>query len=900
MGEKGGGTNTTTTTQNIPPEVLAQYQKVTAQANDVASQPLQQYQGNIVAGLSGLQNQGLDTLGGLNNTVQPYINQGQQYLANSTTPLWNQTQQFSPQSVQQYQNPYTQNVINATEAQQNQQDAIQQSQVVGNAASQGAWGGDRSAVAQALTAGQQALANNSTIAGLENQGYSQALGEFNQQQGAQLGAAQNTAALNAQGAYTAANLGNTALGSQLQTANAQLQGGGLQQQVNQAQLNVPYEQFLQRQAFPYQNTSWLSGISTGLGSQEGGTSSTTSPQPTSLLGSIFQRGGVVGYADGGDVDEQNVSDSIDNSSFGDNSHPPFSQDAVKNAIASVESNNGQNINNPDTNAFGTYQVMPSTAANPGYGIEPARDHSQSEFDRVGSDLIDMNYNRYNGDPTLIALAHHNGTGAADYYQRTGQMPANAGNATQDYVNKVQSALGIQPDTTAPDITDSTNVGVTPDVKGVDDNAATNTGLGSNTNNKPADAPPEKATVNPWISAGLGLVGLLAGKGYNAGDRLSSGLLQGATLAANNYEKQSEDANKENYQNATVEQAKDKLSQEVEAKRKELAITQQNANTNESYKNAVIAAKNAPQAPDPTKYEIKQDPVTGETFAINPLNPNDVKAVNNPSNVATTAKLKDLSDNTGVALQPAIKGADIKDSVDAQNKALNSVGQISASINSLNRVKEILNSPNLNRGLLAQAERKYEELTGSGVAPDVARAQSGGVLPANSNERALYEELAKLEGNQALQNEVTNGIGSRALGFNMVKLGQKLFASPEMDPVAQLNIVNTALKTATLAANANRIVSNAENASTGSLNRLKSDYYDKSDRFGTPIPVEDYISGKAKQSDYKPQSTTSANSAPAAGNSTAIKPPDLDKRVKGQQYDTNMGKMVWTGTGWVKP
>ena len=54
--------------------------------------------------------------------------------------------------------------------------------------SQGAWGGDRSAIAQAELANQQHLAQAPTIAGLENQGYSQALGEFNTQQQAGVGA----------------------------------------------------------------------------------------------------------------------------------------------------------------------------------------------------------------------------------------------------------------------------------------------------------------------------------------------------------------------------------------------------------------------------------------------------------------------------------------------------------------------------------------------------------------------------------------------------------------------------------------------------------------------------------------------------------------------------------------
>jgi hypothetical protein len=89
---------------------------------------------------------------------------------------------ISPQTVQQYESPYTQQVVQATQNEFNNQNEQQQQAVVGNAVSSGAWGGDRSAVAQGITAGQQQLAQAPVIAGLENQGYSQALQTAQQQQ----------------------------------------------------------------------------------------------------------------------------------------------------------------------------------------------------------------------------------------------------------------------------------------------------------------------------------------------------------------------------------------------------------------------------------------------------------------------------------------------------------------------------------------------------------------------------------------------------------------------------------------------------------------------------------------------------------------------------------------------
>jgi len=47
----------------------------------------------------------------------------------------------------------------------------------------------------------------------------------------------------------------------------------------QAQDQALYQQFLAQQGYPFQTTQWLAGIDTGVGSQMGGTSTTTGPPP---------------------------------------------------------------------------------------------------------------------------------------------------------------------------------------------------------------------------------------------------------------------------------------------------------------------------------------------------------------------------------------------------------------------------------------------------------------------------------------------------------------------------------------------------------------------------------------------------------------------------------------------
>ena len=157
-----------------------------------------QYGANISTNMQPYENFATKGYGSAQGTAQGIAGATQPYQAGATGLYAAGAQginptQFSAGQVNQYESPYTKDVVNATQAQFNNQNAQQQQQVVGNAVSSGAWGGDRSAVAQALTAGQQQLAQAPVIAGLENQGYSQALQEFNQQQGVGVGAQEATA-----------------------------------------------------------------------------------------------------------------------------------------------------------------------------------------------------------------------------------------------------------------------------------------------------------------------------------------------------------------------------------------------------------------------------------------------------------------------------------------------------------------------------------------------------------------------------------------------------------------------------------------------------------------------------------------------------------------------------------
>lgn len=281
MGSKGSQTTTSNTTSSANPEAMSAYSNLLDRAGSVASTPYQAYGGEGVAGVNAQQNTGIGGINNYANSAQPGIGQAMAQTQASSAPL-------SQAAIQQYMSPYTQNVVDATQAQFNDANAQQQQQVTGNAIAQGALGGNRTGVAAAETAKAQNLAQNPVIAGLYNSGYGQAVNTAVGQQGIGL-----------QGAAQMGNLGVAGQTAGLQGAGAQIGAGTLQQQTQQALDAYNQGQFQQQQAFPYQQAQWLAGIDTGVGSQMGGTTSgaTTGPAPNQTaqwLGTAASAAGAAG------------------------------------------------------------------------------------------------------------------------------------------------------------------------------------------------------------------------------------------------------------------------------------------------------------------------------------------------------------------------------------------------------------------------------------------------------------------------------------------------------------------------------------------------------------------------------------------------------------------------------
>lgn len=314
----GGKDSTVTNKTTPPPEIMEAYKSLISRAQGVANTPYKPYTGDLVAPINSTQQSAFNTVNNLGNVQNPYLQQAQNYMNQSTGSIWDSAPQVNSNTINSFMSPYQQDVTNATMANINETNAQQQTQLQGNAISQGAWGGDRAGVAAAELARQQGLASNQTLANLNNQNYSQALGAAQQQQQAGINASEAQKALQAQAGFGTASLGSQALQGQLAGANAQLQTGGLQQQQSQNELNTSYQQWLNQQQYPFQTTQWLGNLVEGAGAGMGGSSSTTTPGPSGLsqaagavqtiaplLMMAFAKdgGAIKGYADGGSAND---------------------------------------------------------------------------------------------------------------------------------------------------------------------------------------------------------------------------------------------------------------------------------------------------------------------------------------------------------------------------------------------------------------------------------------------------------------------------------------------------------------------------------------------------------------------------------------------------------------------
>src|SRR5262245_11825115 len=262
------GTSGTSTGTTLPasPQTADFYNQVLSQASALGQTP---FNPATLTSWTPSQEQAIEAMFNTGVNVPQALGLGlsgpQEQAFNELWTSGRQAGQWDPSVIQAIMSPYIQNVVNATQAQFNNQNAIQGNQLIGQAIRSGnIFGGDRAGVAAAQLAGQQQLAQAPVIAGLYQSGYGQALNQYNAlRQGGLQGA---LAAFG--GANTAAMVPWQHAAQSMALMGSGLQAAGLPGQV--AQQNA-----IQQSAYPFQIANWLASIGAGVGPLTGTTGTGT-------------------------------------------------------------------------------------------------------------------------------------------------------------------------------------------------------------------------------------------------------------------------------------------------------------------------------------------------------------------------------------------------------------------------------------------------------------------------------------------------------------------------------------------------------------------------------------------------------------------------------------------------
>lgn len=275
-----------------------------AYAQDVAGLPLQQYQGQMVAGVAPQTQQAWNLAASSGNVG------GDQYNASTAGDLnaLGQTvnpitaSQISGQNLSPYMNPYTQSVIDTTLPIMQQANALTQNQQANAANSANAFGGSKQGVQQGVAQAQGALNIGQMAAQLNQANYAQAQTAAGTDVASQNAAkmANQTAQQNKINSDILASQGLTTTGNSLNQANQQqfnnlMTSGASQSMQAQSEINAQMAKFQQAANYPQQQ---LGTLLSALGmtphdTSTTGESDTTTTTPTdwaSILTNGLQAG----------------------------------------------------------------------------------------------------------------------------------------------------------------------------------------------------------------------------------------------------------------------------------------------------------------------------------------------------------------------------------------------------------------------------------------------------------------------------------------------------------------------------------------------------------------------------------------------------------------------------------
>ena len=316
----GGSTTTeqqgsSSSVNQIPQWVQNAGQQNYGLAQQVASQPLQQYQGQMVADTAPQTQQAWNLAANSGNVGQDAQSAAQAGYLNTLgqTPQNVQAGQLSNTNLQPYMNPYTQNVINATLPIMQQNLGLQQNQQQNAANSANAFGGSRQGIQQGVTQAQGAQNMAQMAQQLNQANFTQAQGAaqndiantLKAQQGNQSAALQQGALAN-QASAGLGTLGNQQMQNNIANYGMLTSAGGFEQQQAQNDINAQLAKFNQAFQYPQQQLGMMES-SLGMTPYDSGTSGTsqstttqTQSNPAAMaLGGLQTLGGLFSAPAGG-------------------------------------------------------------------------------------------------------------------------------------------------------------------------------------------------------------------------------------------------------------------------------------------------------------------------------------------------------------------------------------------------------------------------------------------------------------------------------------------------------------------------------------------------------------------------------------------------------------------------
>lgn len=254
------------------------YKYLTEQGKSLQQKPYQAYQGELVPEMNKYQTAALGQTQEYSDVASPYYKTAGRETADVMKGF--QPDQFS-QGVKDYMSPYITNVADATMKNLMENQAQARNFALSKAVGSGAFGGDRGGIVASELARQQGLATAGAMAPIYQQGYTQAADLYGKSLAGRLGAAQQYG-----------NIGGTLQQTGLAGAGALGQAGTVPYNIASAKDAANYQQFAQRQAYPFQSLGFLANIASGLGGGMGGTTTSTQPGPSWLsqlggLGTLF-------------------------------------------------------------------------------------------------------------------------------------------------------------------------------------------------------------------------------------------------------------------------------------------------------------------------------------------------------------------------------------------------------------------------------------------------------------------------------------------------------------------------------------------------------------------------------------------------------------------------------------